>query len=165
MKEKKRRQWIRTISLLRGPSLFEGIPLPKHRGPSETERERETKRRKIALHYHSRAADSSSPAVPGWGSPEGEEWHPLKLHHLAEHAHMLCHISQVSAYNKGPALSERPTWCLWPFSNWTWYFPQNLCQPELATSFQKHFCESTLGRIRLIQLLSALLKWERMCTG
>ena len=50
------------------------------------------------------------------GSLQGEQRHPLKLHHFAEHAHRLCDISQVSAYNKGPALAERPTWCLQPFA-------------------------------------------------
>lgn len=70
--------------------------------------------------------DESALSVPGYrlrlsqcakmGSPGVEEWHPLKLHHFAEHAHGLCDISQVSAYNKGLALSERPTWCLWPFA-------------------------------------------------
>lgn len=77
---------------------------------------KERGREENALCYHSLAADSSSPTVLVWGSSGGEQWHPLKLHHFAEHAHRLCDISQVSAYNKGLALSERPTWCLWPFA-------------------------------------------------
>lgn len=93
----------------RSPALIsEGISLPRY------------------WENHQRGRESSLFLLPGWrlvlshgammGSLGGEEWHPLKLHHFVEHAHRLCDISQVSAYNKGLAFSERPTWCLWPLA-------------------------------------------------
>lgn len=129
----------------RAPPVSGGIASPKCRELPER-----------SLPHYWLAADSSSPAVPGWGSPGGEEWHPLKLHHFVEHAHRLCDISQVSAYNKGPALSERPTWCLWPFRNWTWSTNPPTTKP-CADSVSAKSSKSTSkkmfgGRMRLTQL-------------
>lgn len=135
-------------TLLRRPSLLEGIPLPKYRGPSERESERRRADSSAWL-----AADSSCSTVAGWG-------------HLGVRSDILSNciilLSMLTGYvifhRSVPIirarLSQRDPPDVCDLLQLDLVFPSKPRQPGLARTFQEHFnAPSTLERIQLIQLL------------
>lgn len=103
------------------------------------------------MHYHSLAADFSPP-VPGAG-------------HLGVRSDILSNciilLNMLTGYvifhRSVPIiraqLSHRDPTDVCDLLQLDLVFPSKPCQPGLAGTFQKHFYESALERIRLIQLL------------
>lgn len=142
-------QWICATSLLKRPLLLKKYwrgSLCLNTGEHQTERDREPGRLLCTI--------IPPPHCARMGSPVGEEWHPLILHHFAEHAHRLYDISQVSAYNGGAQLCEKDPPDVCDLLQLDLVFPTEHFQPGLARTFQTHFYEAVPEMIWLIEVQS-----------